>query len=335
VLQYAYPNNHLTTDPQKRLLVGHSMGGYGAVMNSMRTNMQYFGSVCGLSGGLYIWDLPAFQDAIGEDVVQEAIVRKNTNFSSCNYTQPPYRYYADDINYQTIITVSVALTFYEDGTTVPKSNSPYFHVPFVPDCTEYNSIPGFRYFLSANGDLDRSMFSIAPFNSPNGFVKLHYPTLQKSMNNSIYLSVTYQDELVDYQENVQFSQSLNAYNISHTLYIYNGTHYDVIPGVIGCITHFKDRVCPSNIPEPVPQPTSPPESVPQPTIPPSTTPEPTPQPSSPPTGGAFSLTEPLMPTWAVILAGGVALLLLLVVIVLWRSRKPGYERINTDFPMKK
>jgi len=62
------------------------MGGYGAVMNSMRTNMEFFGITCGLNGGLYIWDLKDFQDAIRNDVLHEAIVRKNTSFASCNYT---------------------------------------------------------------------------------------------------------------------------------------------------------------------------------------------------------------------------------------------------------
>jgi len=217
------------------------------------------------------------------------------------------------------------------------------------------------------------MFSITPWNSPNGFLQRHYPTLQKTMNNSIFLSITLQDDLVDYTENLLFSQSLNYYNITHRLFLYNGTHYDAIPGVLECISNFRNRVCspipqpdtipqPGNIPQPpvpipqsesvpIPQPGSIPEPVPQPgNIPqPDSIPVPIPQPGSIPApvpqpepdsnnpSSPFSLTDPIIPTWAVIVTGGVAFVLAVALVVVWRKyRRIGYERINnTDFPMKK
>lgn len=42
-------------------------------MNSMRTNMEFFGQTCGINGGLYIWNLPEFQDAIHDKVLNEGI----------------------------------------------------------------------------------------------------------------------------------------------------------------------------------------------------------------------------------------------------------------------
>jgi hypothetical protein len=65
-------------------------------MNAMRTDMQFFGQTCGINGGLYIWNLPEFQDGIHAKVLDEAVKRKETLFQDCNYTQPPngttYRY---------------------------------------------------------------------------------------------------------------------------------------------------------------------------------------------------------------------------------------------------
>lgn len=43
-------------------------------MNSMRTNMEFFGQTCGINGGLYIWNLPEFQDAIHDKVLNEGML---------------------------------------------------------------------------------------------------------------------------------------------------------------------------------------------------------------------------------------------------------------------
>jgi hypothetical protein len=52
------------------------------------------------------------------------------------------------------------------------------------------------------------------------------------MSGNLFLSITYQDEIVDFQENVVFSARLNELGINHTLFLYNGTHRDPFPGII-------------------------------------------------------------------------------------------------------
>jgi hypothetical protein len=246
--------NKVTTEVSKRSLVGHSMGGYGAIMNSMRTDMQYFGSTCGFSGGLYIWNLPQFQDKVRDTVIEEAVARKSGPFVNCSYTQLPYRYYADEINFNTIIATSLATVFHSDGTTKPTPNMPYFSASlFNPDCTRYVQLAGFRFWLNENGTEDKTLFSVAPWNSPEGFLELAYPSLQKSLSGNIFISATYEDEIVDYLENQLFSESLTSYNISHVFYSYNGSHRDPFPGVTQCFKTFHQRLC-AAVPPPGPGP---------------------------------------------------------------------------------
>lgn len=40
-----------------------------------------------------------------------AVVRKDTLFKDCNYTQPPYRYYADALNFNTQIGILHCFSF--------------------------------------------------------------------------------------------------------------------------------------------------------------------------------------------------------------------------------
>jgi hypothetical protein len=51
------------------------------------------------------------------------------------------------------------------------------------------------------------------------------------MSGNLFLSITYQDEIVDYKENVVFSERLTARGINHTLYMYDGKHRDPFPGI--------------------------------------------------------------------------------------------------------
>jgi len=296
--------SQVTRDAQKRMLVGHSMGGYGAIMNSMRTNMEFFGAACGLSGALYIWDLPEFQESVARDVLQEAVDRKAGPFQNCSYTQPPYRYYGDDINFKTLIATSLATVFHADGST-SRSNNPYCRIPYSSECTDYYQSFGFKFWLSDTGVLDRSMFSMAPWNSPNGFLQLHYPSLQKSLNKNIFLSVTRQDDVVDYLENVKFSQALRNLSIDHTFYLYNGSHTDVTPGILQCIATFKDRMCAT----------------------------------SPDIKPSFSLTDPLIPAWGLIVACGVAIFAVVgfvwMTIVYRKKQREGYESVGSDFPAER
>jgi len=236
--------NTISQDTNMRILAGHSMGGYGSVMNAMRTNMQFFGSVCGINGGLYVWNMPEFQQEITQKVLDEAIVRKNGPFINCSYTQPPYRYYADDVNFNTMVGTSLAAVFHADGTTQPKPNSPYFSPTlFNPDCTRYAQFFGFRFWLSETGALNSDMFNMAAWNSPLGFLQMNYPSLQIELSGNLYLSTTYNDTVVNYMESVLFSEELDKYNISHTFQIFQGTHYDVFEGVSGCITNFFPKLC--------------------------------------------------------------------------------------------
>jgi len=252
VIEHAM-GNKISQDIDHRILIGHSMGGFGAVMNSMRTNMRFFGSVCGLNGGLYIWNLPEFQQGVANDVLQEAITRKEGPFINCSYEQPPYRYYADEINFKTMVAVSLAGVFLTDGTTTPKPNSPFFSPTlFNPDCTKYGQFFGFRFWLDENGNLDSSLFNVAPWNSPLGFLQQNYPAVQKELSGNLFLATTLQDEIVNYLENVRFSEELTLYNVSHVLHIYNGTHYDVFEGLERCLIHFAPKVC-TRQPSPVPE----------------------------------------------------------------------------------
>eukprot|EP01125_Pyxidicula_operculata_P000959 TRINITY_DN10842_c0_g1_i1.p1 TRINITY_DN10842_c0_g1~~TRINITY_DN10842_c0_g1_i1.p1 ORF type:complete len:472 (+),score=100.17 TRINITY_DN10842_c0_g1_i1:129-1418(+) len=268
--------DHVTKDPSRRLLMGHSMGGYGAMMNSMRTNFQYFGSVCALNGGLFVWNLPVFQNGVRDKVLNESIVRKDGPFQTCNYTQPPYRYYADELNFNTIVSASLAAVFHADGTTQPKPNSPWFSATlFNQDCTKYSQTRGFQYWLDDQGNLQTQLFNVAPWNSPAGFLDSHYPTLQESMNGNVFMSTTYEDDIVEVEENIAFSNALSLYNISHELYLYNGTHLDAVPGMQQCLIYFASKLCRT---------------------------DPTPTPSD-------SIT---LPTWALGLISAVAILLLIV-----------------------
>jgi len=241
----------VTKNVSKRSLVGHSMGGYGAIMNSLRTDMQFFGSTCGFNGGLYIWNLPAFQDAIHDSVIQEAIVRQQNFSGYCNYTQPPYRYYGDDVNFNTMIAMSLASVFHSDGSTAPYPNTPWFSpVLYNQECKGYLQAFGFQFWLDENGNRIDNLFKVAPWNSPEGFVQANFPSLQKSLSGNIFLSATYEDDVVDYKENVAFSATLTQYNISHTLFLYNGTHVDPFPGVAACFATFQPKLCYAPAPGP-------------------------------------------------------------------------------------
>jgi len=190
--------------------------------------------------------LPEFQDNVKQSVLNESIARKAGPFVNCSYTQPPYRYYADEVNFNTIIATSLATVFHADGSDTPTPNMPYFSATlFNPDCTRYVQLSGFQFWLDENGTEDTSLFSVAPWNSPEGFLQLSYPSLQKTLSGNIFISATYQDEVVDYLENQLFSESLTNYNISHVFYSYNGTHTDPFPGVIQCFKTFQDKLCAS------------------------------------------------------------------------------------------
>jgi len=279
----------VTSDPNRKILAGHSMGGYGAVMNGMRSNMQYFGSVCALNGGLYIWNLPEFQSEVTTTILDEAIARKEGPFATCNYTQPPYRYYGDQINFNTIIATSLAFVFHDDGTTVPSDNSPYFNKDlFNPDCTVYGQFQGFRFWLTAYGGVNSDMFQVSAWYSPLGFLETNYIAVQKEMNGNIYLSSNLNDTLVYYVENLNFSQALTAYNISHKFDLFPGTHYDIFEGVRGCFSTFAPKIC--GAPQP-PQ----------------------------------ADTNPIVPFWAFILVTAIALVLLVVVIIQFVSGKKSHE----------
>jgi len=325
VLQRAMGNN-ITSDVNRRVLAGHSMGGYGAIMNSMRTNMQFFGGVCGLNGGIYVWNLPAFQNETANEIMAEAISRKAGPFQDCNYTQPPYRYYADDVNFNTMVSVSLAAVFHSDGTTVPKPNSPYFSPTlFNPDCTRYGQFFGFRFWLDAAGNLDQDMFNVAGWNSPLGFLALNYPALQVELSGNLYLSSNFNDSLVDYLENKMFSDALNTYNISHVFQVFPGTHYDIFEGVYGCLSTFAPRICPAPVPPPAPEPAPSPPPAPAPS--PAPSPAPAPEPSAP-----ISPDESMMPTWAFIVAasvGGVLLIAMLGCTINYcRRRNQGYQALG-------
>jgi len=49
---------------------------------------------------------------------------------------------------------------------------------------------------------------------------------------------------VEPQENIEFSDLLNSYNISHTMFLYPGSHRTVAPGFMECISTFRDNLCP-------------------------------------------------------------------------------------------
>jgi len=106
--------------------------------------------------------------------------------------------------------------------------------------------------LDENGILDSSLFNVAPWNSPLGFLQQNYPAVQKEMSGNLFLATTLQDEIVNYLENVRFSQELTLYNISHVLHIYNGTHFDVFEGLERCLINFAPKVC-TGQPSPVPE----------------------------------------------------------------------------------
>jgi hypothetical protein len=144
-----------------------------------------------------------------------------------------------------MVSVSLAAVFVADGTTSPKNNSPYFSPTlFNPDCRVYSQFFGFRFWLDVNGKLDDSLFNVAPWNSPSGFLELNWPALQDRFHKHLYLSTNYNDTLVDYIENKMFSDELNKYNISHVFQIFPGSHYDVLEGVYGCFTTFAPSICP-------------------------------------------------------------------------------------------
>jgi len=278
--------------------------------------MQFFGSVCGLNGGLYIWNLPEFQQGVATDVLQEAITRKEGPFINCSYEQPPYRYYADDINFKTMVAVSLAAVFLTDGTTTPKPNSPFFSPTlFEPECTRYGQFFGFRFWLDENGVLDSTLFNMAPWNSPMGFLQQNWPSIQKEMSGNLFLATTLQDEVVNYLENVRFSQELDRYNVSHVLHLYNGSHYDVFEGLEKCLSHFASKVCSAPEPESVPVPA----------------PVPGPEPSSAPASGLIAEENPI-PFWGFLVAASGAGVLLIVVLALsiahCRARRADYVKIR-------
>jgi len=244
----------VTRDPKERLLIGHSMGGFGAVMNSMRTSMKHFSRVCGLNGGLYVWNLPDFHSNIRSKVIGEAVARKSGPFKDCPYNQPPYRYYADEINFNTIVSTSLASVFHADGNPTPRPNSPWFSARlFDPDCRTYDQTFGFKYWLDANGVLDESMFDVAPNNSPLGYLQQHYAELIPIMNGNVFLSTTIQDEIVDVEENIYFSKALTSYQINHKFFLYNGTHIDALPGLQECLSYFEPAICRAQTGNPLPK----------------------------------------------------------------------------------
>jgi hypothetical protein len=160
------------------------MGGYGAIMNSLRSNMRTFGTTCGFSGGLYIWNLPDFQNSIAQLVVQEA------QAVQCNFTKPPYRYYANAQNWNTLAASSLALVFNSNFRELPEANSPYWSPnPGADICTGYTQLPGFEFWLDENGNLDQDLFSAMTVrDSPYSFVQRNNQTLLKSLSNNIYVS---------------------------------------------------------------------------------------------------------------------------------------------------
>jgi len=291
VIEHAM-GNKVTTDPARRVLAGHSMGGYGAVMNSLRTNMEFFGTTCAFNGGLYVWNLPGFQDNIHRTVLKEANDRK----ANCSYTEPPYRYYGDDKNFNTLIGMSLAQVFHSDSTDEPHLNSPYFSPTlYNPDCNAYSQSFGFQFWLDEEGNKIGPLFAVAPWNAPEGFLRTNYPSLQKSLSGNLFLSTTLQDEVVDYQENLAFSLALNATNISHVFYVYNGTHREPFPGVMACFKHFAPRLC-----------------------------VPTPE---PPTPDTMEVSKSLF--WSIIGVGSLFIVFLLVVIlVVWFRIRSGYDYVK-------
>jgi len=183
---------------------------------------------------------------------------------------------------------------------------------------------GFRFWLDENGILDSSLFNMASWNSPLGFLQQNYPSIQKEMSGNLFLATTLQDEVVNYLENVRFSQELNKYNVSHVLHLYNGTHYDVFEGIEKCLIHFQSKVCTAEPPEPAPVPV--PGIVPVPGV------VPVPEPSNAPDSGLNRDEENPIPFWGFLVAAGGAGVLLIVVLALsiahCRARRANYVKIR-------
>jgi len=245
----------VTKDPNRRTLMGHSMGGYGAIINSLRNNFRTFGTTCSFSGGLFVWNLPWFQQKVIDLVVEEAINRP-ANFTDCNYTQPPYRYYADPWNWNTIVATSLAAVFNPNFRTVPEDNTPWYSFTlFSTNCSVYKQFPGFEFWLDAYGNMNQMLFNLMSVReAPYSYVQRNWPSLQQSATNRIFLSIGYNDTTVEPRENLEFSDLLDSYNITHTMFLYPGTHRDIFEGFAECHNTFRDNFCKAApVPSPAPE----------------------------------------------------------------------------------
>jgi len=175
---------------------------------------------------------------------------KKKNFTSpacANYTQPPYRYYADSWNWNTIVAASLAAVFNPNFRQTPEPNSPYW-TPFIysPDCEDYMEVPGFEFWLDDFGNMDEYLFSVMTIReAPYSFIQHNFPSIQASGSGNIFLSIGYNDTTVDPEENIQFSELLTTMNISHTFFLYEGTHREINAGFMQCLLTFSPNFCKS------------------------------------------------------------------------------------------
>jgi len=72
------------------------MGGFGALMNIMRTRLSFFGLGCSFNGALYAATVPGAEGSVETSILTEQEGRRNGLFSNCSLSDsPPFTYFVD------------------------------------------------------------------------------------------------------------------------------------------------------------------------------------------------------------------------------------------------